>query len=246
MRIASTADRKASLAPYARAKVGSEPVQRFFLKRTALLVSDPLIILRAKPKPSDPDCFRILAFGTSHSVASAIDRRGYFLTTSHSVGKRSPSLAFLDGDRVEIAQSRVVWRGDVSKRQPDLAVLHVPHRLEHVFEWAPTSNADGFVFATGLDADDARHHLDCISGRLFRVSTRTARPPLSATFFHDAPLHQGDSGGPLAAPDGRLLGINVLIRLSLLTPKPIGIAERPDLNWLHSLIEADASQNAIH
>ncbi|HET6408497.1 MAG TPA: serine protease [Chthoniobacteraceae bacterium] len=241
MRIASTAERKATLAPFGNSKYGSQAMQRFLTERSGLLVADPFVLLPAKQAAHDPHRLGILGFGASNSVAAAIDSRGYFLTTSHSVGKANQSIAFWKKDRIVIANSRVVWRGSISSREPDLAILHVPYQLDRVFEWASISEARPFVFAAGLESDGVRHRLDHISGRVTRVSRETKRIPVTTAILHNAPLHRGDSGGPLTTSDGQLLGVNVLIRLSILLPKPIGIAERPDLNWLRAVIEKDAS-----
>jgi len=242
MRIATTADRRASLAPYSRANIDSEPFERYLLGRTALLVSAPAVgpILPSKPEPWDSERIRVYAFGGNHSVAAAIDHRGYFLTTSHSVEKGAPYLTFRSGGRVRVVPARIVWQGNRSKREPDLAILHVPHRIDHVFKWASLSEVGPVAFATGLDPDGPRLCPECISGHVARVSRHSNRYPAVASIFHDAPVHRGDSGGPLTTPDGELLGINVLLRLSIFQPRPICIACRPDLEWLHSVIERDA------
>lgn len=243
MRIATSAERKASIAPYSRMKIGSEPIEKFFANRTALLVSG--LVFPQKPNPNDPTRYNVAAFVSRYSTATAIDPRGYFMTTAHSVKDTAPDVVYHQDGRIQIARSRIVWRGDTSKREPDLAILHIPNRLESVYEWAPPPTTGPIAFSAGLHSDDGVYRLSSAAGKITYISRPSRRIPSATTIYHEAPLQRGNSGGPLITSDGRLLGINTQIQLSILQLRPLGLARRPDLEWIRQIINADAQSNLM-
>ncbi|MGO8678994.1 MAG: serine protease [Limisphaerales bacterium] len=238
--------RDASFLPYAGAKVGQVSLREFLSARSAVVF--------------EGDQLSVTASGTNHGTvkgtifgigsAAAIDRRGYFLTAAHCVQK-GPSflLLFFDKGKPQARPARVVWRGDVSKKQPDLALLQVPFPLQDVFEWTPTfTNGEPIVAAGATPGPDHVINRQCMAGKILRLDTGSETVlPHYTCISHDAPLTFGDSGGPLASTDGRLVGINsdaVIGRprwLSLSVETLSTDAERPDLEWLRQLIQQDAA-----
>lgn len=246
MRIASIADRRASFAPHAKSQIEAEPPAEFFGRRTALVIGgDELTtVLPAKSNRTGSGRSMIRGMATRFSAAAAIDSRGYFLTASHAFEKKPPFLAFDQENGVRIVPTRVVWRGDLSRGEPDLAVLRVPCKLESTFKWAPAPKPGPLAFAAGVNSDShAKFQLACLAGRVKRVSHGARSQPASTVIFHLAPLNPGDSGGPLTSLDGRLLGINTMIELSPFRLSPLSVAERPDVNWLRELIAKDVESS---
>jgi S1-C subfamily serine protease len=243
MRIATSAERKASIAPYTHTKIGAEPIQRFFMNRTALLVSG--IAFPRTASPDDPSRYNVVAFASRYSTATAIDSRGYFLTTAHSIKDRAPDLVFYRDGHIEIVGSRIVWRGDASKHEPDVAILHVPRRIDSVYEWAPLPTPGPVAFIAGLHFDESGvYRLTSAAGKVTYISRPSKHAPATTTIYHEAPLQRGNSGGPLVASDGRLLGINTQIQLSIFQLRPLGLARRPDPDWIRLVIDADAQKVA--
>jgi hypothetical protein len=183
-----------------------------------------------------------------HGVAAAIDRRGYFLTAAHCVQTGPVWLLFPSRRKMQAFRSRVVWRGDESRGQPDLAILHVPARLENVFAWATDFDGGEAAAALGVNSDN-RHTIatQCMAGRLLSVTGQARSGGADhQLIWHDVPLRHGDSGGPLASMNGRLLGINVAGFLGLkwkrLSIEPLcWHAHRPDPAGVQSIIEQDVS-----
>jgi len=236
--------RDASFLPYAGAKVGQVSLREFLRARFAVVF--------------EGDQLRVTVSGTNGTVkgtisgigsAAAIDRRGYFLTAAHCVQKGPFLLLFFDKGQLQARPARVVWRGDESKKQPDLALLQVPFPLQDVFEWTPTfTNGERIVAAGITPGPDHLINRQCMAGKILRLDTGSETVlPRYICISHDAPLHAGDSGGPLVSTDGRLVGINsdaVIGRLwwaSFTVGTVYSDAERPDLEWLRQLIEQDAA-----
>jgi hypothetical protein len=156
-------------------------------------------------------------------------------------------LAFFQDGRIQFYQSRIVWCGDVAKREPDLAVLHIPTRLRAVLEWAPEAERGMLAFAGGLDCEAGpKFKLVTLSGQVSGVAEPNWIHPGRTTIFHRSPIHVGDSGGPLVTDKGQLLGINVELRPSSvfrgLRATPLSVAHRPDPAWLDQVIAADAEK----
>jgi len=242
MRIATSAERKASIAPYTHTMIRGEPIERFFVNRTALLMSGFVFPLKASP--DDPTRYSILGGAPRYSTATAIDSRGYFLTTAHSVKDSAPNLVYHQDGHLQVVRSRIVWRGDTSRKEPDVAILHVPRRIDLVYEWATLPATSPVAFSAGLHSENAGvYRLSSAAGKVTHVSRATRRVPPTNTIYHEAPLQRGNSGGPLVTSDGRLLGINTQIQLSILQIRPLGLAQRPDPDWIRRIIDADAHKN---
>jgi hypothetical protein len=162
-------------------------------------------------------------------------------------------LAFLRDGKLQVERARIVWRGDVNKREPDLAVLCVSLPISQTFEWATEFTNGTPVIDVGLSLDNHSRVLktQCMAGKISKVSEGLSAVPSDYTVVsHNSPLRHGDSGGPLVLSDGRLLGINVSETLdfqwSHLSFEPEhGEAHRPDLAWLQKVIDADAALQSM-
>lgn len=227
----TTDERRDSFASYVDRRIGDETVAGYVLRRTALLVNT------------------VGGVG----CATAIDRRGYLLTAAHCVGEEPVRLIVFRGrPHTAVETARVVWKGNLSKGGPDLAVLHLPRGLGWTFSWAETVRAGEPIVVCGPDYEPgvARSYvLDAIAGK---VTVPPGRPDSGAEggrFLHDAPVHPGDSGGPVVTLDGRLAGINFATARRVLLPAlgwRVGTyAHRPDLDWLEQIIEADVARNEV-
>jgi S1-C subfamily serine protease len=248
-RTTTNAERKASMKPYEEVTVGSEPMHNYIVARSAFLIgAEQLKVLPAiKTAATYRRNFRVQSSNVHCGTASAIRSDGYFLTAAHNIQGAAPHLAFYQDGRIQFYRSRVVWRGDVEKREPDLAVLHVPTRLKAVLKWAPQAERGMLAFAGGLDCEAGpKFKLVTLSGQVSGVAKPSRFHPGRTTIFHRSPVHVGDSGGPLVTDQGKLLGINVELRPSSvfrgLRATPLSVAHRPDIDWLNRIIAADAAE----
>jgi hypothetical protein len=240
------ARRDASFSPYAGTKVGQVSLREFLLARSAALFEGDQLSVTSSGTNS-----RILWIkGTVSGIgaAAAIDRRGYFLTAAHCVKNGPISLVFLDKGQMVAQPARVVWCGDVSKKEPDLALLQVSLPLQCVFDWMPTVTNGASIVAMGVGPVPHRPmQTQCMAGKILRLAQGSeAVLPHYICITHDAPLHHGDSGGPLVSTDGHLVGINCSVDVELqwkhFSIEPVsGDAQRPDLEWLSQLIRQDVT-----
>lgn len=238
-------ERNASFSLYTHNQLGLESTEEFLTSRTALLFSGEDLTIT--PTLTNAHVFDFKAASSSIAIgcAAVVDRRGYFLTVAHAVGKEPPWLVFGPADRMQAQRARVVWHGGVSKGGPDLTLLFVPCMLEPVFEWAAHFDPGDRVLAAGLEYRAlAGPKVVCFAGMLKACEAGPGTGAHATAVFHTAPLHHGDSGGPLVDQEGHLIGINAKAsrEFSLLHPlgQRLNRAERPDLPWLRQLIEADA------
>jgi len=236
--------------------------REYLRERTGYVVSGCLGIERI-PVADDPGRVQLrfvanapgsLRIGT----ATAIDARGYFVTSSHNVNDPSPWMVFKAGGRTRAVRARIVWKGDVEKGELDLAILAVPGSLDHVMAWSdPVEPGDGVlgVGPSRLDTtSSADMSLALFAGKVSIIVARpgTGRAPNWLRIVHNAPLRPGDSGGPLVSSDGRLVAIEALWVRAVgqlnneqkLTQNMQGIAVRPALGWFRGIIEADYSPRA--
>ena len=236
--------RDASFLPYASAKVGQVSLREFLRARSAVVFESDQLSFGTNSRH-----FWLRGTVLGMGSATAIDRRGYFLTAAHCVQKGPFLLLFFDKGQPQVRPARVVWRGDDSQKQPDLALLQVPFPLQDVFGWTPTFTNGERIVAAGVNVlPDHVMKSQCMAGKILRLDTGSETVlPHYICISHDAPLGPGDSGGPLVSTDGRLVGINsdvVIGRprwLSFSVETLSSDAERPDLEWLSQLIQQDAA-----
>jgi hypothetical protein len=246
------ARRDASFSAYAGTKVGQVSLREFLLVRSAVLFEGGQFSVIASSTNSGILWIKSPVSGIGS--AAAIDRRGYFLTAAHCVKNGPVTLVFLDEGQMVAQSARVVWCGDVSKKEPDLAILRVSIPLQDVFDWMPTLTNGERIVAVGVSP--VPYHptqIQCMAGKILRLAQGSAAvDPHYICISHDAPLHHGDSGGPLVSTDGRLVGINRSVDIGFqwkrFSIEPVsGNAQRPDIGWLNELIRHDvALQSGAH
>jgi S1-C subfamily serine protease len=242
-------ERNASFAAYANAKIGQEAAKDWLTSRTAILIAGDDLTLT--PSGGEPGVFHLggLHSRFSGGVATAVDPRGYLLTAAHCLGKEPPYVLLGHGCELKAERASVVWRGNASKGEPDLAVLCLARELKAVFEWAPEVTLQDPVLAVGVKRNPSLNLTnEFFAGAILRCMPGSGARAGWATLLYNGPMHQGDSGGPLMDLDGRLLGINVAgTAWPVLLPhkgKWVGYAVRPDLGWLRRLIDEHAATHS--
>lgn len=251
--VSTTAERDASFAPYAESKIpdaqfgGEIDFRSYTAFRTALVV-----VLGSKPS------------GLGAGSAAAIDGRGYYLTAAHAapgdtaflqVWHNFPRKTSPQKPRFTLEEARIVWRGDVGKGEPDLALLYTSRPPELVFEWSSEITLNSPAVSTGLNYEKkfaGGFTSGAAAGKLLNSETRTTSTPPWFLLTGNLPLHSGDSGGPLTTVAGRLLGINYaagsFLRLMPFPPRTprawISLSVRPNLDWLHHLIDEDYAKRS--
>jgi hypothetical protein len=243
------AERDASYSSYKDFKVGQESLRKYLIARSAaLFMAGEIDTTRVSTN------FMWISNSIGwYGTAAAIDQRGYFLTAAHCVKRGQFWLAFLRDGKLQMERARVVWRGDVKKREPDLAILCVSRPISQTFEWAAEFTNESPVIDVGLSLDNHSRVLktQCMAGKIVKVSEALSADSSDyEVVSHNSPLRHGDSGGPLVLSDGRLLGINVSETLDFqwghLSFEPEhGEAHRPNLVWLRKVIDADAALQSM-
>lgn len=196
----SPLDRRASGEAWLGREVERQPLLDYVRRRTAVLV---------------------MPWG-GIGCASAIDARGYFLTSAHGLANGSEVLLlqFAGGARVHSERAQVVWRGEVDQGGPDLALLRVRRPSDAVFVWsaAPAPGTPAFVLGSQPhEAPGPPAALLPLSDRLSRVRAESFREG-GWRIEHDAPLQPGDSGGPVVDGDGRLIAVTYATARRVILP----------------------------
>ena len=243
------AERDASFSPYKDVKVGQESLRKYLVDRSAVL----FMAEEVDTTSLSTNFIRINTMSTTHGTAAAIDRRGYFLTAAHCVKKGQFWVAFLRAGKIQVERARIVWRGDVAKKEPDLAVLSIATPLDQAFDWATEFTNGTPIMDVGLSFNDHSSVIktQCMAGKILNVSDESGTSsPHFTVISHNSPLRHGDSGGALVLSDGRLLGINVSETLdfqwSHLSFEPEhSAAHRPNLEWLREVVDKDAALQSL-
>jgi len=243
----TAAQRNASFSPYRDAKVGEESLWEYLSDRSAALITAER--LDTNSPRTNSFTFRNSSTNAWRGAATPIDKRGYFLTAAHCVEKGQFWLVFPQGDKMQVERARIVWRGDKKDGEVDLAVLCVSRPISPAFQWAAEFTNGSPVVDLGWSLDDHSRQVkpQWMAGRILKVAEALSKDSLDYTVIsHSSPMRPGDSGGPLVLSDGRLLGINVNVRLNLQWSHlsfefEHTEAHRPDLAWLRKVIDADAA-----
>jgi S1-C subfamily serine protease len=184
----------------------------------------------------------------TRAVATSVDRNGYFLTAAHVLGDSPIYVIFFDGKELRSEPARVVTKLSNPEKgiesRLDLAILHVNVvDLPTTFQWADTAKIHPNDPA--LEIGSSGHLISETSGKIEtvcfagRVGKVLALPNGALILNTDLLSKGGDSGGPLLNLAGELLGIHIATGHSSFRRQ--SLANRPDLNWLRSVIAADQS-----
>jgi S1-C subfamily serine protease len=175
--------------------------------------------------------------------ATPIDRRGYLLTAAHCVATGKPHVVLFRDGKLTAEPARVVWRGDRTKGEPDIAILFVARGLDQIYEWSTGFAVKDRIMSTGPSYERVGDFTITGVGGVIAQRWTERQGPVSCEFIsHSAPIHRGDSGGPLLTERGQLIGINVAVTLPIYQPwrSASGKAVRPDLEWLSRILATDA------
>lgn len=233
-----------SFEPYTNHNIGLTDVRTFLSSRTAVLMSGDS---RPFSKETGTTPRRLKE---QVGCAAAIDPRGYFLTAAHCIGDKPVYLIFVEPGKLVWGQrARVVWRANLKKNEPDLAILHIAGKLNNVFEWSEDLRENDPVLSVGLSLSGKKRDFQGhqhMGGKVLGYEERKGKEN-TPLLLHDIPLQSGDSGGPLVNAEARLVGINVQGRppiLRFLLPGaryPLSKAECADRKRMAEIIEKDAA-----
>ncbi len=219
---ASLQEKSVSALSIANVYVGEELLASYVARRAPMLLAG--VRLEATERAARFEYF---------STATAIDARGYYLTSAHGIDP--PPLQLYWPGAHTLVPARVVWSCD----DLDLALIHAAG-VRAAFPWAPAESIGVHEpVASGGYPGGEFHEA---AGAVLRVEA--LRPDCESMdavrIVHDAPLRIGDSGGPLVDLAGRLLGIDTSgERIPLPGFTTVSVAVRPDLARIRELIEID-------
>jgi len=263
LRMATTSneERTASMALVEGLEIDGLPAEEYLRQSHGVLIMGPEeIVLRARPDNPGRYGFDFSVEHFKIGSLTAIDRRGYFLTAAHVFDPDLPAHAlYWDGEDFNLHPVRLVWLGDVTPGNIDLAVLAVTEPLNHALDWAEVPEMGERVLGLGPTSFDpnsatetVRINLDpAVFAGTFTEAIANETTPPSWTVNHTAPTRQGDSGGPLLDSAGRLIGIETGVELTVKPYAPWTLWEpiitrkalRPDVDWLRGVIDEDYREN---
>ncbi|MEO0416750.1 MAG: serine protease, partial [Verrucomicrobiota bacterium] len=185
-----------------------------------------------------------------YSSAAAVDNRGYFLCSAHSV--KQDYQIFLNivtqGEAAAIFPARLVWKGSQSSfRSKDLALLHINQQLPAVFPLGQPLKGEA-VMGCGLNYPKSENVKFDLSVATFGGEISSVLPFPDHALPHDLvfnslPLQKGDSGGPVMNARGELVGISVKSTFFVTGARKLddhrSLAILPDSRWLQSKIDED-------
>ncbi|WP_395740322.1 trypsin-like peptidase domain-containing protein [Prosthecobacter sp.] len=175
------------------------------------------------------------------------------LFNSHNVLRvaNRPRLALValasDGE-FHCVKPDIVWRGNVQKGEPDLALIHAPltpyrtHKLAGFDELKKGPP----IFTCG-NVGEKRPGIAYSGGCVTSLGPVMANPPGARwrLLEHTATVTPGDSGGPVIEAGGQVLGINTRASFDLGHDRLRnyhGVSVAPDSAWIQSLIERHRSR----
>ena len=165
----------------------------------------------------------------STSLGSGVifSSNGYILTNQHVVGNEASNITIelLDGSKT---QARVVG----IDRETDLAVLKIePENID--LPAIEIGNSDTLLIGDIVLAVGNPYGLgQSVSMGIISATGREFNNPYSNYLQTDASINKGNSGGALIDTQGKLIGINTLIRSSSGGSEGIGLAI-PSVTELH-------------
>jgi S1-C subfamily serine protease len=244
----SAEDRTQSFKALQSSRIGSESLQQFLFARDAGILTGATV---ARFEPDGKFTVATSSGRLAYGTASAIDRRGYFITAGHATTGTPLNLFWQDdGDCATAtwhhAVARIVWRSPPGDKM-DLAVLWVPAALSSVFRWADEPLPGEVTAATGAGSGAQGElrgvDLTPLGGTVTATAKHEDRTPHWLEVRHSTPLYFGDSGGPLANTRGELLAINTGIAAEIqflpYSKRYHAIAGRPDTDWLRKVVDDD-------
>ncbi|MDF3128005.1 trypsin-like peptidase domain-containing protein [Kiritimatiellaeota bacterium B1221] len=149
-----------------------------------------------------------------------IDPRGYVITNNH-VLQGGQSIEVILQDETSY-QAQVVGRNT----QLDIAVLKIMHEDGHLFPAIEAGDSDAIRVGEMVMAIGSPFSLSSTvtNGLISQKGRNEANLPIVDFIQTSAPINPGNSGGPLIDVEGKLIGINTMIRTGSATSQgSIGI-----------------------
>jgi S1-C subfamily serine protease len=250
--------RSASLAQWSDKTIEKQAAMDYAGGRVGLLLearSSEVHIRTMKETDHEVTC-KISARARGAGSAVPLSADGYFLTAAHCVDAPKLTLLTLTNDKgIEKGAVRVFWQGRPENGEPDLALIHVPLKPYAAFQMVRLTDLKkrSPVYVSGFGAGrSTRMELGYGGGEVARIGPMQAMPSGARwrLFYHTAPVAPGDSGGPVINEAGRLLGINTVVQVRLVTVRGKDavqgydcIAVSADPEWIRSMIEKDRAQH---
>ena len=225
-------EREESFRPFSSERVGDLSLNDYLAQRTALLIEGAVPVRVGKT--ADGWDIRLAEVPRRNEIglgsAIALSTDGTFLTAAHNLQRPPFAVAVIRKDRIEFSEAKIVWRGNADIPEEDFAVIKASVRPEGVVQWKDDDRPGPATEIASMSAPHGR-----CGGRILESAEYSSptTPCTVRTVLHDLPILVGDSGGPVVGRDGRLVGMNVLIKGSLFGAAR-SLAIRPSWRWASS------------
>ncbi|WP_395748463.1 serine protease [Prosthecobacter sp.] len=244
------ARRPSSLKEWTHRKIGNEKALDYAALRWTLLFNSQKALRVTLTKIAQTDTtktYDILPETKGlidKSMAVPVTEDGYFLTASHCVSRPRLALVALASDgEFHCVKSDVVWRGNVEKGEPDLALIHAPLTPFRTYKLAGFDELKkGPPIFTCGNVSAKRPAIAYSGGYVASLGSVMTNPPGARwrLLEHSAAVTPGDSGGPVIEARGQVLGIITRASFELGHDgmrNYRGVSVAPDSAWIQSLIE---------